>query len=210
MTDGELLSVLKEDKAGQTQYNAIEAVIRTHGRQPELYGGQAQCKDDRPPPAVVPSPDSQQSQQQCAKDVERPRARAERDHVDRLGDETPNGKPEHITGEVVRVQIAGGKLVGEERKSHASDDAEPAHLWQQNGSHVVDGHRDDGDKLEGVRLCERRLPVSQGGGTFIGVRQCRQFIASLFLTAPRGGTRILQYSRMLGRRLMVGQWPLEP
>src|SRR5664280_1424035 len=128
MTDGELLSVLKEDEAGQTQYNAIEAIIRTHGRQPKLYGGQAQCKDDRPPPAMIPSPDSQQSQQQCGKDVERPRAHAERDHVDRLCDETPEGKPERITGKVVRVQIAGGKLVGEEGKSHTPDDAEPAHL----------------------------------------------------------------------------------
>src|SRR5450756_2456689 len=194
MTDGELLSVLKEDEAGQTQYNAIEAVIRTHGRQPELYGGQAQCKDDRPPPAVVPSPDSQQTQQQRAKDVERPRAHAERDHVDRLCDETPDGKPEHIAREVVRVQIAGGKLVGEERKSHASNDAEPAHLWQQNGSHVVDGHRDDSDKLEGIRLFERRLPISQGGSTFIVVCHCQRFIASLFLTAPLGSTRILPVS----------------
>src|SRR5450756_795642 len=139
MTDDELLSMLKQDEAGETQYNAIEAIIRTHGWQPELYGSQAQCKNDRPPPAVIPSPDSQQSQQQCGKDVECPRTHAERDHIDWLGDETPDGKPEHIAGEVVRVQISGGKLVGEEGKSHASDDAEPAHLWQQNGSHVVDG-----------------------------------------------------------------------
>src|SRR5450756_1440130 len=82
MTDGELLSMLKQDEAGQTQHDAVQAIIRTYGWQPELYGSQAQCKNNRPPPAVIPSPDSQQSQQQCGKDVECPRTHAERDHID--------------------------------------------------------------------------------------------------------------------------------